>query len=428
MDEGVAQVHEHGDALTGFLSEGRAIEDGTDATAWGKFRDTASRADRTHPHAVGGAYGLRVPAHAERRDLGVPRTQLRRVAVRVRRLLPAADAADGAFAHPSRRERHRRRRRCGRTTNPTGEKAAWAGPARSKMALLQGRSDSWLPIMSRMGDHGMVGIIDWLSGRKASLPAPPIAFFVRLDEEDWGSDEGAWRCPALRIPTASVRELRSQSKSIPPEKYRVELDTHLIFWLGGETERPKTTIAVRIDVSQALVTSAQAELATKESSVRVAGISAIASILVAAITGTGTYYAAKAKSPSPRPDDVSPLRSKNDAAPQENIPFDGAQVASFFKGTSCVMSNGGLFAYCGPKSVDDCDREVRQVGGAFGAAHHCVASPKVAFCGAYRSAGAVRPVCYASQEQCDPGRMSYRALSSVDAISDSCRKIDITSS
>lgn len=282
--------------------------------------------------------------------------------------------------------------------------------------------------IGKMMDHTSVS---WFRRKQQSTqPGPPIVFFVRLGEEnDWSDDEGAWRCPVLRIPAAIVKELRSQGQSLPSERYRVDMDAHLIFWLGA-ADRPQSLV-VRIEISQSLITAKQAEIANRESTVRVAQISAIASIMVAVITGATAFSVAKAKSESqrniadPAPITISKPRDPG-SVPQEDISFDVAQAISSFQGNSCLLSNAGLYPYCTPKDTEDCEREVHAGGGAFAANHHCVKPPKTVFCGAYRSAGSVRTICFSSQEQCDASRLGYRVIPNIDAVSDRCKRVAIS--
>jgi hypothetical protein len=269
--------------------------------------------------------------------------------------------------------------------------------------------------------------------RKAPTSAAPIIFFVRLDSDDWDDNQGAWRCSALRLPAVEVSELRSQGNVLPSERYTVDTAANQIRWIGRDVPR---MVSVRVTVSQALVTAEAAEDEKRNSATRVATIGALATVFAAGISGGATYYA---KRDSPQTTPVQHVASPDAAtavttsahprsqASVESIPFDAQQVISSLAGKSCVISNAGLFPYCNDSSVSECQRDVAKAGGPFAAHHRCVAPPRAVYCGAYRSSGGVRTICYSSQEQCDVGRLSYRVVPNIDAVSDSCREVSIRS-
>ncbi len=193
-----------------------------------------------------------------------------------------------------------------------------------------------------------------------------------------------------------------------------------------------------MEVVQALVTAKAAAAETKESATRVAAIGAMATVFAAAISGTAAYSSAQAKAQvtPPPPSTGSSILPGNAAASHpstvaggtaaiENIPFDASQVISSFAGRSCLLSTSGQFPYCVDTTVAACGKDVEAAGGPFAGHHHCVARPGVIYCAAYRSKGSVRPICYASQSQCDGDRLSYRGVPGIDAISDSCREISL---
>jgi len=284
-----------------------------------------------------------------------------------------------------------------------------------------------------------VGLFNFLK-RRTVQPSVPITFFVRLDEEDWDDNQGAWRCSALKIPTAEVTELRSQGALLAEERYKVDGPAHQIQWIGGGN--PKT-VSVRVLVTQTLVTATSAEAERRDSASRVATIGAMATVFAAAISGASGYYGAQAKAAGPSApgsgtapttaDSSHPISnptasvSATGETPQESIPIDADQVRAAFSGKSCVLSNVGLFPYCMKSSVTDCSKSVATAGGPFAANHHCVAVPHTVYCGAYRSNGSVRTICYASQNQCDANRLSYRVVPTIGAVSDSCREVSVDS-
>lgn len=117
--------------------------------------------------------------------------------------------------------------------------------------------------------------------------------------------------------------------------------------------------------------------------------------------------------------------SPSPAAAIESIPFDPASVTGAFNKPTCLLSGVGLYPYCVDGTVVQCSSDVANAGGPFALNHKCVERPSAVYCGAYRSDGAVYPICFASQNQCESGRHIYKHTPKVAAVSDSCREIDL---
>jgi hypothetical protein len=266
----------------------------------------------------------------------------------------------------------------------------------------------------------------------------------------------------LRIPGARIEELRSKGESLPRERFNVDSAANLIFWIG---ENRPATLAARVEIAQNLVTEAQAKVSVdqvrtqvagdiqsakdagaKEATVRVATISAIASIAIAIVTGISTYYATKAKAPS----GTSPSETGNTSRPpqdsggtgsgglpsapaQRQEPKDPSSVPEIplditvdalpkiFTGPTCLLSTAGLYPYCVTEDETSCATRLTSQGGAFAGHHHCTKSPADVYCTAYtQAAGGQRIICYDSRERCDAGRLGYRVVPGIDTVDNQC--------
>jgi hypothetical protein len=162
----------------------------------------------------------------------------------------------------------------------------------------------------------MMGFMSWLLGAKPAVPRTTIVFFVRLSDEDWSMENGAWRCSALQIPGAEVKELRHRGTVLPNERYRVDALANQIVWIGSS---PPESVSARIELCQALQTVATGAAEKEQSTIRVAKIGAIATLGGALISAFGTYVktsnaagtpvaaaAPAIQSQTPRPEPIAP--------------------------------------------------------------------------------------------------------------------------
>jgi hypothetical protein len=60
-----------------------------------------------------------------------------------------------------------------------------------------------------------------------------IEFTLRLTEEDWDKDVGAWRCPAFDIPSSFVKSVYSKRQLLSADMFRVEKGPARLTWLGS---------------------------------------------------------------------------------------------------------------------------------------------------------------------------------------------------
>jgi hypothetical protein len=74
------------------------------------------------------------------------------------------------------------------------------------------------------------------------------AFTVRLDKSDWNSGIGGWRCPALKIPGATISKVYVSGKPIDASFYQSTSD-ETIRWIP---DNPPPQISVLISLTKSL--------------------------------------------------------------------------------------------------------------------------------------------------------------------------------
>lgn len=245
----------------------------------------------------------------------------------------------------------------------------------------------------------------WLRSKQhVSAAYNPIVFFVRLDEVDWDEAIGAWRCPALRLPSAEAREMRHHGSRIDSDKYKIDIGAHLIIWNGGAQERP-SSMSIRLEIPARLLTIDQVKKKKEEDTLsiakRITSISLavlIVSALVAAIAGyrrgieggplrTGSEVAADSR----REHGVS-------AGTIAPLPVD---VRAAFPKPVCSQELATeRYVRCGYSTFEECVRDITAPE-----TYHCAPRPQPVDCLFY---GVPRLLaCYPSRELCASARIAF---------------------
>jgi hypothetical protein len=66
------------------------------------------------------------------------------------------------------------------------------------------------------------------------MPDQPIEFTLRLTEEDWDPNIGAWRCPAFDIPSSYAKEVYAKRERLAATMFKVEKGPARLSWMGGK--------------------------------------------------------------------------------------------------------------------------------------------------------------------------------------------------
>jgi serine/threonine protein kinase len=86
-------------------------------------------------------------------------------------------------------------------------------------------------------------------------PPAHLTFTVALAGDDWEPLKSGWHCPALNIPSASLRALRAGGVAVSPASFSVEGRSCLIRWAGDD---PPREVLAEIDVAGDLSTAGTA--------------------------------------------------------------------------------------------------------------------------------------------------------------------------
>jgi hypothetical protein len=110
-----------------------------------------------------------------------------------------------------------------------------------------------------------------------------ITFPTRLTDEDWDPTLSAWRCPALAIPKAEIRDLFVDGKRVDKANYQVLEGPPAVHWVPED--RPTGRIAAQIRLGAALSLESEKDRWKKLAIV----LPVVASIVVALIGPLGNY-------------------------------------------------------------------------------------------------------------------------------------------
>jgi len=115
-----------------------------------------------------------------------------------------------------------------------------------------------------------------------------IVFATRLADDDWSTEQGAWRCEPLRIPGATVKDLRVDGNTIDKSQYQVRTELAMVHWVGpGRPPRVAAEIELSDELSLAKDTDRWKKLAVL--------LPVIGTIAAALIAGTATYLTTKSR-------------------------------------------------------------------------------------------------------------------------------------
>jgi hypothetical protein len=109
------------------------------------------------------------------------------------------------------------------------------------------------------------------------------AFIVRLDKSDWNPGIGGWRCPALKIPGATISKVYVTGKPIDASFYQVTSD-EIIRWIP---DNPPPQISVLISLTKSLSLQSETDFWKK--------LTVVVPIITALISGIVTYLTAPSK-------------------------------------------------------------------------------------------------------------------------------------
>ncbi len=126
----------------------------------------------------------------------------------------------------------------------------------------------------------------------SSDPDKKLSLSVAFDVRSWNADLGGWVCDALRLPGANLDKMFSGGELIHPDSYRVE--RAIVRWMGKPPAPEKGEFHVILESDLSKMSARLHEL-----EVRRILVPAIASVIVAIITGTATYLATRREPGSP---------------------------------------------------------------------------------------------------------------------------------
>jgi hypothetical protein len=110
-----------------------------------------------------------------------------------------------------------------------------------------------------------------------------ITFASRLIDSDWDETLAAWRCPALQIPGAVVRDIIVDGKRIDKAEYEVLHGQAMIHWVLPD--RPER-IAVVLELTESLSLVSETERWKRLAIV----LPVAATIIAASISAAATYF------------------------------------------------------------------------------------------------------------------------------------------
>lgn len=109
------------------------------------------------------------------------------------------------------------------------------------------------------------------------------AFIITLTQRDWDMELSGWRCPALKIPGATVECVFLSGNRVDQSWYEVNHELEIIRWVRSDRP-PQVTVLIKLT----------AELSTRELTLRWKKLAivlpAIASIVVALIAAMLSYF------------------------------------------------------------------------------------------------------------------------------------------
>jgi hypothetical protein len=187
-----------------------------------------------------------------------------------------------------------------------------------------------------------------------------IVFAIRLTEADWDETQRAWRCPALNIPGAEIKDIVMDGNRADKVQYEVLKGQALIHWIPS-TE-PKRVAAV-IELTQQLSLVAETDRWEKLAVV----LPVVATIIAATISSIATYYSRSASGPpaslaaQPSSDNKPPSPERITADTQFDLAMPrGNKVCLTWKGQPTDGSRAAVLKAAGI-SVSDYDEGTKIV-------------------------------------------------------------------
>lgn len=161
-------------------------------------------------------------------------------------------------------------------------------------------------------------------------------FTITLADDDWDPTRGGWRCPALEIPGAELKQIFVQGKVVDPAQYQVDTKLRLVRWSG--LKRPPLA-AAHLVLSKALSTQ---ELTARWK--KIAIVLPVAGTLAASLIAAEWKPAIFSSSmPSSKEENIVVLNKSNDfLATGGAMRFDGALKSAkrevWFLGTTFYIT------------------------------------------------------------------------------------------
>jgi hypothetical protein len=139
----------------------------------------------------------------------------------------------------------------------------------------------------------------------------PLAFAVTVTSRDWDASLNAWRCPALRIPGATIDAVFDRGLRVDPSWYESLPEHGLLRWVRSADAPSEATVF--LNLTQELSTE---DLTAKWKKLAIV-LPFAASLIAAIISGTVTYLsvpksaeASKEHPAKPKVQESAPLRAR----------------------------------------------------------------------------------------------------------------------
>jgi hypothetical protein len=160
-----------------------------------------------------------------------------------------------------------------------------------------------------------------------------IVFTARLNAADWDSEKQAWRCPALDIPSATIREVFVSGERADKPWYEILSGPAMVRWVLPNLP---PQIAVVISLSETLSLSSETGWWKKFAII----VPIIASLGAATITGFVTYSTSAKTNPGLQGSHMLHLRvDPIDLGQTRALPLPIVTVNTQFKNSHSVFQS-----------------------------------------------------------------------------------------
>ena len=121
-----------------------------------------------------------------------------------------------------------------------------------------------------------------------------IKFSVVLGEDDWDANRGAWRCEALKIPSAHVEAIYSNGATEDFRNYQTKKSSGIIVWAGEMVEKISVQIVLKEELAPMVESNQRTKVAVRKTGFYSVLFTVLISVVVPvsiALIDNGSAYA-----------------------------------------------------------------------------------------------------------------------------------------